>query len=459
MTHARLTCHAPERTIARTIARCFALLSLALVAITPARAQDLIHKAPPQQMPIAITGGTLHTGDGRVIENAWIQIRDGRIADLGTGDRLFTADHILVDARGKHIYPGLISPVTILGLTEIGAVRATHDSNETGQFTPEVRASVAVNPDSTLLPVARSGGILIAGVFPRGGRVSGSPSAIRLDGWTTEDMTIVDRLGIAVSFPQVRPVTDWWMTRPVSEQQERIDENLAELADFFDRLEAYAAAKAAGQEIPVDQGLEAAMIVLPGENQKPVFVRAQDLDQITAAVTFFTDRGMRPVIVGGRDAPLCADLLKAHDVPVIIPGTQAFPKRADLPHDHAYTLPARLEDLGVRWCLASGDEAANERNLPHQAGKAVAFGLDPETAVSAMTLRSAQILGIDDAYGSIAKGKSATLVICDGDILEVASNVEWACIDGRVIDLQNKHTQLRDKYLDKYRQMGLIQDD
>ncbi len=443
---------------AMPIAHLATALALALLLSLPTHAQDLVHKAPPQRMPIAIIGGTVHTGDGRVLEDAWIQIRNGRILDMGTGDRVFTADHVIVDARGKHIYPGLISPVTILGLTEIGAVRATHDNRETGKFTPEVRASVAVNPDSTLIPVARAGGILVAGVFPRGGRVSGSPSAIRLDGWTTEDMTIDDRLGLAVNFPRVRPTTDWWMTRPVAEQQERIDENLAELADFFDRLEAYDAARDAGEDLPVDQGLEAARIVLPGEHQKPVFVTARDLDQITAAVTFFTDRGMRPVIVGGRDAPLCADLLKAHDVPVIIPGTQAFPKRADQPHDDAYTLPARLEALGVRWCLASGDEAANERNLPHQAGKAVAFGLDPEIAVSAMTLRSAEILGIDDAYGSIATGKSATLVIADGDILEVTTNVEWACIDGRVIDMQNKHTQLRDKYLEKYRQLRLIED-
>jgi len=407
-------------------------------------------------MPIAIVGGTLHTATGQTIENAWIQFKAGRITDIGSGDRVFTADHVLVDARGKHIYPGLISADSALGLTEIGAVLATNDLREVGAFTPEIRAAVAINPDSTLLPVARSGGILIAGVFPQGGRIPGRPSAIRLDGWTWQDMTIDDALGLAVNFPQVRPANDWWMTRSTSEQQERIDDNLAQLTAFFDRLDAYTQARAADDDIPIDQGLQAASIILPGPHQKPVFVSANDLDQITAAVTFFTDRNLRPIIVGGRDAPLCANLLKAHDIPVIVQGTQAFPKRADQPHDDAYTLPARLQAAGVRWCLASGDEAANERNLPHQAAKAVAFGLESDAALAAITLAPAQILGIADNFGSLEVGKSATLIITTGDILEVTTNIEHAYIDGRQLDLRNKQTLLRDKYLDKYRQLGLI---
>ncbi len=441
---------------------CLRVSVVSLFCVTAASAQDLIHKAPPQEMPFAIVNATVHTGDGQTFQSGFVLVREGRIVELGQGERLFTADTILIDGQGKHVYPALISASTSLGLTEIGAVRATRDQSEVGQFTPEVRATVAVNPDSTLIPVARAGGVLIAGVFPSGGRIPGRAGAIRLDGWTWEDMTIDGAVGLVVNFPQVRPSQDWWMTRSQSEQRERIDDNLAELAAFFDRLDAYAQAKGAGEAIPVDLGLEAAMMVLPAQDksqdQKPVFVAANDMDQIASAITFFTERGMNPVITGGRDAPLVSALLKAHDVPVIVSSVYAFPDRADKPHDDAFTLPARLDAAGIRWCLASGGGASNERNLSHQIAKAVAFGLDPDSAIRAMTLSAAEILAIDDNYGSLEPGKSGTLILTDGDILEITTNVERAYIDGRELDLTNKHTLLRDKYLEKYRQLGEIDD-
>ncbi len=440
----------PLRTL---LTPCLRVSVVSLLLAATAHAQDVIHKAPPQPMPFVIVGAQVHTGDGQTLDPGFVLVRDGVIAEVGEGERMFTADTVLIDGRHKHVYPGLISASTSLGLTEIGSVRATRDQSEVGSFTPEVRASVAVNPDSALIPVARAGGVLIVGVFPSGGRIAGRGSAMRLDGWTWEDMTIADAIGLVVSYPQVRPSQDWWMTRSQSEQRERIDENLTELGEFFDRLEAYAQARAAGESQPIDLGLEAAMIVLPGEHQRPVFVRASEADQIASAVTFFAERHMRVVIVGGRDAPLVSDLLKAHDVPVIISSVYTFPGRADKPHDDAFTLPARLEQAGIRWCLASGGGASNERNLPDQIAKAVAFGLDHEAAIRAMTLSAAEILGIDDHYGSLKAGKSATMIVADGDILEITTNVVAAYIDGRELDLRTKHTLLRDKYLEKYRQL------
>ena len=131
-----------------------------------ARAQDVIHKAPEQAMPFVIVGAQIHIGDGQTIESGWVLVRDGVITEVGEGDAVFTADTIQIDARGKHVYPGLISASTSLGLTEVGMVRATVDTSEVGQFTPEVRASVAVNPDSTLIPVARAGGGSDCGRIP-----------------------------------------------------------------------------------------------------------------------------------------------------------------------------------------------------------------------------------------------------------------------------------------------------
>jgi imidazolonepropionase-like amidohydrolase len=168
------------------------------------------------------------------------------------------------------------------------------------------------------------------------------------------------------------------------------------------------------------------------------------------------DRNLKPVIVGGQDAPLCADLLKSHSVPVIVTGTHTFPRRSDSEYDGAYTLPARLEAAGVLWCLASSDDTAHERNLPYNAAIAVAHGLDHDAAIRGLTVNAAKILGVGDAIGSLEAGKAATLFISDGTPLEVTTRIERAFIDGRAIDLSSKHTKLAEKYREKYRQLGEI---
>lgn len=420
-----------------------------------ASAQDLVHKAPGQGMPVVITHATIHTVSGETIDDGWIQFRDGAITALGTGDRIFTADHIMVDGRGKHVYPGLFIPKTDAGLIEIGTVRQMRDADEVGDFTPEVRACVAVNPDTTVIPVARTNGVLLSCVFPSGGRVPGRASVMRADGWTWEDMTILDDAGLVINWPQVRPRVDWYGASR-GQQGDRIQQNLDEIAAFFDRLKAYGAAKAEDPSIPYDQGLEGALGVLPGASpQKPVLIGAGEVDQIISAVTFCAERGLKMVLVGGQDAILVADLLKAHDVPVIVTGVLRVPRRADLPVDDAFTMPSRLTAAGVRVCLATGDDASNDRNLPYHAAKAAAYGLSHEDAVRAITLWPAQILGVADRYGSLEPGKSATLIVTDGDVLEIPTNVELAFIDGRRIDLSNKQTALEAKYRDKYEQIGL----
>lgn len=159
------------------------------------------------------------------------------------------------------------------------------------------------------------------------------------------------------------------------------------------------------------------------------------------------------MIVGGRDAPLRADLLKRHDAPVIVLGIGNFPKRDDTGCDDAFTLPARLQAAGVRWCFASGEETAHERSLPYHAGRAVAYGLDHDAALRAVTLSAAEILGVDDRLGSLEPGKAATLIIADADPLEVTTHVTAAYINGRAIDLTSKQSKLADKYREKYKQL------
>ncbi len=430
--------------------------ALAAACAATVSAQDLGVKAGPQTTPIAIVNASVHPVSSPSIDRGFVFFQDGVIVEVGAGDRVFPEGTRVIDANGMQVWPGLIAPVTELGLTEIQAVRQTRDFDEVGEFTPEARAAVATNPDSTLIPVTRSNGILTYGAFPTSGAVPGTASVMRTDGWTSDSMALRPDAGVIVNWPNMRPSQDWWADEPDAEQRERIRERLDAIDTFFRQAISYRD----GARPVTDLRFEAAMISLPGADGsaplRPVFISANDVDQINAAVVWAVGLGMRPVIVGGTDAMLCAELLAAHDVPVILDGTQRFPKRADMPHDDPYTLPQRLTEAGVRWCMASSDRTAHERNLPYNAAKAVAFGLSIEDAMRGLTLSTAEILEVDAAIGSLDAGKAATLIITDGHPLEVTSEAIAAFVDGRQIDLGNKQTELAEKYRAKYRQTGLI---
>jgi imidazolonepropionase-like amidohydrolase len=428
------------------------LIMTLAVAASGAMAQDLEHSAPAQDHPIFLVGATVHTVSGETIENGVVSFTDGILGIVGKADEIMprislSPDSEIIDLSGKHLYPGLIDSVTILGLEEVSAVRATLDKNEVGDMTPEVRAYVAVNPDSTVIPTARSNGILTFGVFPVGGTIPGRASVLKADGWTTEDLAIERDAGVIISWPRMRYSGD-----NAKRQRDRRDERINNLTQVFAEAKSYAA-----DHEERDLKLEALATVLDSaENQHPVFINADDYDQITAAVNWATETGLKPVIVGGRDAHLCTDLLISTNTPVIIGGTYGFPKRNDGAYDEPYTLPAKLEAAGVQWSLTMSGRFAHERNLPEAMGISVAHGLDQDAALRGITLEAAQILGIDDTLGSIEPGKHATLIVSDGNILDVTSIVEHAWIQGRSVELTNKQTELRDKYREKYRQLDLI---
>lgn len=468
--------HTPSRTatsLCRVLAHSRILLSALAITCaasfaTPVVAQDLVVTRAHESGPIVINGATIHTITGDVIPNGTLVMEDGVIiAVLPEGQAIgFATEPRTIEAAGLHVYPGLISPDTRLGLTEIGAVRATHDYAETVAISPEVVAATAVNPDSTLLPVTRSNGVLTAAVLPGDsvsifgnnpqGLIPGTASVIRLDGWTTQDLTIEARAGLVVNVPVLRTREGSWMNRTGGDQQAAIDRATRMIDDFFAQAATYAASE---KHETVDLRFEAARIVLPtAGHQKPVFFRATDHDQIVWALHTAERHGLRAVIVGGRDAYLSADLIKKLDAAVILDTSLTMPKRDDSPIDINFTAPARLLKEGVLFCLATGDRDANERNLPFSAALAVAYGLKPDAALRAVTFDAAQILGIEN-LGAIENGFAATLLITDGNPLQAATKIHHAFIDGREIDLSNKQTELRDKYREKYRQLDLINDD
>lgn len=444
------------------------LLILILFLATPALAQDLTHKAAPQSHPILIKNAVVHPVSSPTISDGGVLFDQGvirAILNQGQLDELVRSPNLppntlIIDADGKHVYPGLIAPYTQLGLTEIQAVRQMQDTTEVGDITPEASAAIAINPDSTLLPVTRSNGVLLAGVFPIGGVLPGRAAAIRLDGWTSDDMTITPGGGLILRWPSMRTISAWWMDRSESDQQQDIRRGLQRITDVFDTALAYRNAKDADPTHPTDLRWEAMRPLFPADAaQLPLFILANDIDQINAAVAFCLERGLRPVIVGGRDAPNAADLLNRHDIPVIVNGTHVMPRRDDAPYDDPFTLPARLHEAGIRFAIANNDDTAHERNTPYSVATAVKHGLPRDAALRALTIEAARILNIADRYGSLETGKSATLILTSGDPLEVMTRVERAYIDGREIDLSNKQTTLAQKYRERYRQMGQLKDE
>jgi imidazolonepropionase-like amidohydrolase len=230
-----------------------------------------------------------------------------------------------------------------------------------------------------------------------------------------------------------------------------------QLDDLLDSAKRYGQRRAAAGGVQsIDLRMEALLAVIGGD--LPIIASAERRTTIEAAVAYATERKLKMVIYGGHDAAECAGLLKASGVSVILPGTYRLPLRRDDAYDAPYTLPTRLKQAGVKFCIAAERTgypggASNARNLPYQAGNAVAYGLDAEEALRSITLSAAEILGVDDRVGSITVGKEATLLVVSGDVLQVEPRVEFAMIHGRPVDLGSKHVTLYRKYQEKYRRL------
>ncbi len=421
----------------------------ALAATTHAAVPD---PAPPQTGTIALVGGTIHPVDAPDIPKGIVVFANGKITAIGASVTV-PSDAQKIDITGKHVYPSLIDANTIIGLTEIGAIRATNDAGEVGDINPNVRAEVAVNPESEIIPVTRNNGVLLALAAPNGGVICGTSALLQLDGWTWEDLTVKAPIAMHLSWPRMRAVTAWWSQEPEEKQLERRDQQLQVVRQAFDDARAYMMAKAAGAAPDPDFRWEAMIPVLEGK--LPVAIQADELQQIQAAAAFGESEKVKVIIVGGYDAPLCAELLKRDSIPVIIGGILRTPQRVDDPFDAAFTLPERLRQAGIPFCISGGGDASNVRNLPYHAAKAASYGLPLAEALKSITIYPARVLGVADRVGSLAVGKDATLFVADGDILDIPTHVEQAFIQGRKIDLTDKQKVLWEKYKEKYHRMGI----
>lgn len=399
-----------------------------------------------------LLGAFAHLGNGEVIESSAISVRDGRF-DWVADARLVRIDPSNFDTvyrvDGMHLYPGLIAAASAIGLREIGAVRATADDYEVGEYLPHVRSAIAFNTDSRVLPTLRNNGILMAQVAPQGGRISGTSSILHLDAWNWEDALIREDDALHMSWPQLMKRPGWWEENGRVEKNEDYESEADELYAYFEEARAYTRSAAPN---PVNLAFEAMRPLFGGGSK--VFIRCYEPKEIVEAVRFGRHFGLDIVLVDAGQAWQIADFLREQNVPVILEQVQRLPPYGHSAVDEPFRTPARLAEAGVRFGISVGsgwDAFWSSRSLAFHAGTAVAHGLDPESAVAALSGNIADILGISDRCGTIQSGLEATFLLSKGDLLDMRSSiVERAWIQGREVDLDDHQRQLYRQYLSKY---------
>ncbi len=413
-----------------------------------------------QDTVLAIRGGTVHTVSGPDIPNGTVVVRNGKIAAVGPGVSV-PAGARTVDARGLHVYPGMIDAGASIGLTEISSVPATVDTAELGEFNPQLLAASAIHPASEHIPVTRANGITTVLSSPLGGVISGQSALINLAGWTIEEMAVRKSLGMTIQFPTIRTVSrdpETFQVRrtPYSEAKKTYDRQMTQLREWLEKARHYAQARAAeAPDLQRDLKLEALAPLVKGE--QPALVSVGSARDIRNAIEFAEKERIKVILAGADDAWKEVELLKKKNIPVILGPTLSLPDREDDPYDRPFTTPSDLYKAGVKFAFASQSASSardrrnqapmvSSRNLPYQAAMAVAFGLPWEEAIKAVTLYPAQILGVNE-LGSIEVGKIANLIVTDGDPLEARTQLKHLIIHGRLTSAGNKHKQLYEKYL------------
>ena len=414
-----------------------------------------------QKRPILLRGGTLHTVSGDILEEHDLLFAEGKIVTIDEQIQPSPGTDIY-DIYGKHVVPGYVAGYTRIGLTEISAVKQTNDHSEIGDINPNVRANVSYNPDSDLIPVTRSNGVLIVNSAPSSGRIPGQSSVMSLDGWTWEDATMKHPTALNLNWPNMRFDYRKDVKKNEKAQREEYDKSLREIDLLVRNVRAYhhrRSAKERKAEHKQDTDLRLESMIPFIIYKEPIHVKANDIRQIEAAVNWANKHDLNIVIVGGRDAWINPELLVKNNVPVILLGVQITPRRRFEPIHTPYKVPAMLHEAGVHFCISLDPGYPMDghvRTLPNEAQRAASWGLPKNEALRSITLSAAEILGVDDQVGSLEPGKDATFFIADSEPLLQTTNPIKAYIQGRELDLTDRQKNLWEKYKEKYRRLGRL---
>ncbi len=408
-------------------------------------APAVLRQTPAGGPATAITNARIFPISGPAIERGIIVIRGNRIEAVGANVTV-PAGATVIDAKGGEVYPGFIDARTSIGLNEPGP-RGFEDTNEMLEINASVKAQVAYQSDSDAIPVARVNGITSVAVVPSGGLIGGQVAVMNLDGWTWEEATLQPVAGVSFQFPPlVRSGGGGGgggadANRKYEDLKKERDARVKRVEDLIARARAYGRQPAA--ERATDWNLAA--LVPVADLRQPMFVAANNESDIREAVAFADRAGVRIVITGGLESPLVASLLKDKNIPVILGSVLSMPARQDAHHAATYKAAGELAQAGVRFAFGTGG-AANNRLIPYEAAISVAWGLDRDRALRAITLDAATILGVADRVGSLEPGKIANLFIATGDPMEMKTQFTHIFINGRNVGLKSKHTELNERF-------------
>lgn len=428
---------------------------LYLLSTPPTRAQS----QPPTVY--AITHAKIFTLAGSPLEDATLVIRDGKIAAIGASAEVPPGAQV-IDAKDLQVYPGLFDSITQMGLREIGAVSATVDSSETGNYNPDVVAATAISPSSEHIPVTRAAGITevlaVPGsggldFFGSSGIIGGQASAIHLAGWAIDEMLLKKSAAMVLNWPEIETQTFDFATfsrkeKPYADAKQEYDKQVNEITDWLERARHYAQAMEKGSVAKYDRDLKLEALVPVVRGELPVLVFADRAREIRNAVEFCDKQKLRMVLAGGSEAYKVKDLLRSKEVPVILRPMLSSPLEDDDPYDRLLSQPAELSAAGVKFAIASFDNSF-ARRLGQNAANAVAHGLPYDEGLRAVTLYPAQIFGLSGQLGTLEQGKLANLIVTNGDPLELTTDVKYLFIKGQLTSTNNRHKTLYEKYLNR----------
>jgi imidazolonepropionase-like amidohydrolase len=443
----------------KSIAGLLAVVAVSAIA-APARAQlGAYNPNPGPQGTFAIRGGHIVTVSGADVPNGTVIISGGKITAVGANVAVPSGAK-LIDATGLMVYPGMIETGSSVGLSEIpqGAA-STVDISEVGSFNPNAQAFFGIDPHSAHVGVARVVGITTVVSRPTGGIISGQAALINLAGDTPPKMAVEPRIAMVIELPRSGFGGRGFARAAALQQGAPADANRvrqAQLDSLRDLLRDAAAYEKAQNAYAKDKTLPRpahdvvlASLIPALDGKMPVVFPAERANDIRDAVSFAEEMHLKPIILGGSDAPAVAPFLKQHNVPVIVTAVMSLPSREDDPYDVNYSIPAKLAAAGVTFAISTGNPGSEIRTLPYNAGMAAAHGLSKTDALKSVTLWPAQIIGVGDRMGSIDVGKMANIVVTTGDLLEAKTDTKYLFIDGREVPLDNKHTQLNAEFKDR----------
>ncbi|MGH9503090.1 MAG: amidohydrolase family protein [Terriglobales bacterium] len=416
--------------------------------------------APAQPKSLVLKGGKLLTVSHGTIENGVLVMSEGKIAAVGdAGSVHIPADAEVIDVTGMTVYPGLIDSESYLGLTEISAESSTNDLIETSdEIMPHMHVYDAFHAESELIPVARLNGITNAIVAPQSqDTLPGQDAFIQLDGKSANEMLQVRDIALPLNFTGEQRRNESWEKRKFPQTRmglaAQLRQAFIDAQDYSARWADYekrknqAGAKSDDRKGPPsppkrDLKLEALLPYLQGK--KPIVLAAQGPSDLETAVGLARQFNLKFVLNHISHSQPVLDYVASLKVPVIVGPIYEDPKDWER-YDAVYSLPAQLYKRGVKIAFASYDAHA-VRNLPYAAGYATAFGLPHDEALKAITLNPAEIWGVAAQLGSLDVGKTANVVVADGDPLDVKTDVKRVFIAGRPVPMTSRQTELRDRY-------------